>query len=280
MLSDNPENVECETRSLSVSSVVTVSVCNYDQATADTPNPSDITYTFVAELVDKNGNSLSEAQLATVGSQFSLEILGSATDSSGNTPLSFDSGRVTVPNQLLTGGTLASKLYRINLNTELLDAVSLKVYAYPDSASRAATGDFMLARILNLSAAAAQTTMEWEITCTDSADSTTLLDGFNYELSGQLSGTLTLSWNTERVWISPLSLDAIQKDLLITSDESNTTASVTFAVSADTSLYLLQFYRTAPATANETMENVNGYVWVYFASDNSSNDTTPTDPAT
>jgi hypothetical protein len=281
MLSDSPENVECETRSLSVSSVVTVSVCNYDQATADTPNPNKITYTFVAVLVDKNGEPLSDEQLATVSANFSLEILGSSTDgSTAKITQPFVSGRATVSDQVLQGGRLSSGLYRINLDPAYLDLVSIKVYAYPqDTSSSAATGNFMLARILDLSAVSAQVNTEWNVTCTDSADPTTQLDGFNYELIGQLSGELTLSWQTDHVAISPLSLKALGLTAESVST-SGTTASVTFAVSADTPLYLLQFYRTVPAATSETMDAVNGYVWVDFASDNSSNDTTPTDPAT
>jgi hypothetical protein len=242
--------------------------------------------------VDKSGAPLSGTLLAEADAQFSLELLGSATDgSTGNTTLRFDSGSVSVPGQILVGGRLDSDLYRIYLGADLLNYVSVKVYAYPNDASRAATGNFMLARILDLSAASAQANTEWAVTCTDSADSASQLDGFNYELSGQLSGTLSLSWQTAHVAISPLSLEELQKSnpgLSIEYDGSGATAGITFAVSADTPLYLLQFYRTAPSAANETLDAVSGYVWVsdFKSSDDSSggdsdaagNDPAPADP--
>jgi hypothetical protein len=278
LLPTDPAGVDCDTRPLTVgaaSPTVTVSVCNYDQATADTPNASPITYTLEAVLVDNSGVPLTGASLAEAGEKFSLELLGSATDSnSSNETWYFASGSVTVRDQVLTGGTLASNLYRIHLDADLLDSVSIKIYAYPqDTASCAATGNFMLARILEFSVASNQTDTQWKISCTDSANAPAQLDGFNYALSGQLSGTLTLTWQTEHVAISPLSLTALGANSSI-DDLDARTASVTFAVSADTPLYLLQFYRTSPAAENESWENVNGYVQVSFASGDSTGDTT------
>jgi hypothetical protein len=269
LLPTEPAGVDCDTRPLTVgaaSPTVTVSVCNYDQATADTPNANPITYTLEAVLVDNTGVPLTGALLAEASTKFSLELLGSAADSSSNETWYFASGSVTVRDQVLTGGTLASNLYRIHLDADLLDSVSIKIYAYPqDDASCAATGNFMLARILEFSVASTQTDTQWKISCTDSANAPAQLDGFNYALSGQLSGTLTLTWQTEHVAISPLSLTALGANSSI-DDPATRTASVTFAVSADTPLYLLQFYRTSPAAENESWENVNDYVQVSFAS--------------
>ena len=81
------------------------------------------------------------------------------------------------------------------------------------------------------------------------------LDDFNYRLSGSGEGTVTLTWNTNYVDISPWFKNTY--DLIISKDSSGR-ATVTLKVnSAEKNQYDIQFYRTNGINSAEQWSDGN-----------------------
>jgi hypothetical protein len=214
-----------------------ISVCNYAQSDPAAVNESDITYTFTVTLVDRAGDPYT----------------GELTYSSyklNDTP--FTGVSLSVSGQKLTGGERSKKVYTITVDKAHLSDVYVKVEAVPDSdASKSATEEKKLARILYGTLESAQRTAGWTGRFTDAMldSDSSALDGFNYEISGYGAGDITLTWDNSKVTISPWFL----QDHGITSVATDGTKSaVTFSVAADVeTTYRLQFYRVVPAADDE-----------------------------
>jgi hypothetical protein len=105
------------------------------------------------------------------------------------------------------------------------------------------------------------------------ADSTTFdatavqkLDGFNYDITGRGTGTITLSWNTKYITISPLSLQNLEKELESISAEISypdgaDQPKISFPVGGENqaSRYTFQFYRVMATDSNEQQDE-NGVI--------------------
>lgn len=220
---------------------VGVTVCNYPQNDLSRVNDSDITYTLKTRLVKEDGSDASVEGLTV-----------RINESAFGTPLP----------GTLTGGVASQNLYRITLSAAdlgKLENVYLQIAAVPDKASAAATENQALAGRLRILPAAAQAT-SWTGRFADTPACTSL-DAFNYEIQGSAQGKVTLSWDSDKVALSPWSR------ALLTADGGNN--SITFPVGGadQPTSYRLQFYRTCPIPADETWSSVNAYVTAAFIPD-------------
>lgn len=220
---------------------VGVTVCNYPQNDLSRVNDSDITYTLKTQLVKEDGSAASVEGLT-------IRI----NESDFGTPLP----------GTLTGGVASQNLYRITLSAAdlgKLENVYLQIAAVPEDASAAATENQALAGRLRILPAAAQAT-PWTGRFADTPACTSL-DAFNYEIQGSAQGKVTLSWDSDKVALSPWSR------ALLNAGDGNP---ITFPVGGadQPTSYRLQFYRTCPIPADETWDSVKAsYVTAAFVPD-------------
>ena len=238
------ENLTYVTRLVSAGGdtvTVGVTVCNYPQSDLSRVNDSDITYTLQTRLVKEDGSAASVEGLTVRinESNFGASLSGT-----------------------LTGGVASQNLYRIILSAAdlgKLENVYLQIAAVPEDASAAATENQALAGRLRILPAAAQATL-WTGHFADTPACTSL-DAFNYEIQGSAQGKVTLSWDSDKVALSPWSR------ALLTADGGNP---ITFSVGGadQPTSYRLQFYRTCPIPADETWDSVKAsYVTATFIPD-------------
>ena len=99
------------------------------------------------------------------------------------------------------------------------------------------------------------TSATWTGTFIDNATSPKDLDGFNYRLSGSGEGTVTLTWNTNYVDISPWFKNTY--DLTISKDSSGIATATSKVNSAEKNQYDIQFYRTNGINSAEQWSDGN-----------------------
>ena len=99
------------------------------------------------------------------------------------------------------------------------------------------------------------TSATWTGTFIDNATSPKDLDGFNYRLSGSGEGTVTLTWNTNYVDISPWFKNTY--DLTISKDSSGIATATLKVNSAEKNQYDIQFYRTNGINSAEQWSDGN-----------------------
>ena len=99
------------------------------------------------------------------------------------------------------------------------------------------------------------TSATWTGTFIDNATSPKDLDGFNYCLSGSGEGTVTLTWNTNYVDISPWFKNTY--GLTISKDSSGIATATLKVNSAEKNQYDIQFYRTNGINSAEQWSDGN-----------------------
>jgi hypothetical protein len=268
---------------------ISVSVCNYEQGNTAKVNSEQIDYVLTATLVDKNGNEIKsdDTVLITDGEgnakqddngnairikgaelfqHFGITIVGS------DQSYSFTQGVCTIQNQVLPAGIATRNVYRISIEEAYVNDVYVKVCARPVGANNTAVDTYpatesrQLARVLSASVYSIGQAVNWSGRFTDPKyeDAPYLLDGFNYELSGNGQGTVTLIWDHTKVEISPWFLAQIGTYTKLNPVQSNMSG-ISFQVDSDyTRSYKLQFYRVVPSDKSETQESVKNYVTCSF----------------
>lgn len=224
--------------SMETSPCVTVNVCNYPQ-TMIKHNDKDITYTLTVELVDSGGNAVTSAD-------YSVEYNGEKKTFENNSKIEFSRLKLmaddfnkhefvlTFDKSQLT----KSDIYMIVTATPT-DQAELK----PLSAK------------LGVIYINDNTSATWTGTFIDNATSPKDLDGFNYRLSGSGEGTVTLTWNTNYVDISPWFKNTYK--LTISKDSSGIATATLKVNSAEKNQYDIQFYRTNGINSSEQWSDNN-----------------------
>lgn len=228
---------------------VTVTVCNYLQSDLTKINEETIQYDFTAQLVDKNGNPLTDYQNLISGKH--LSISNATWD---------NVKRAYSASGTLNGGSATTHFYEITCQKEyvaLLNDISIRISAVPT------TGMEKLVATLSL-CSSSQSGTAWsgkfaEVT-NDSMD-TTVLDAFNYVISGTEEATVRITWDTNHVALSEWFVELFDEDDIIEKqiDGKDYDYIIINVGKAGTS-YTLQFYRVNGIPANETGEDVRQYV--------------------
>ena len=229
--------------SMETSPCVTANVCNYPQ-TMIKHNDKDITYTLTVELVDSNGNAVTSAD-------YSVEYGGEKKTFESNSKIDFSPLKLTADDFnkhefVLTfdkSQLTKSDIYMIVTATPT-DQAELK----PLSAK------------LGVIYINDNTSATWTGTFIDNATSPKDLDGFNYRLSGSGEGTVTLTWNTNYVDISPWFKNTYK--LTISKDSSGIATATLKVNSAEKNQYDIQFYRTNGINANEVWSDNGAHIKV------------------
>ena len=205
----------------------TVLVGNYVWGDESLYNPKDITYTVTAKLLSMDGGDLS-------ADYSSIKING--------TPFG-DAGKLTSKNQKLPTGKAATNEYKFEIPGILKDKVKIQIVAEPDASSKEAVNNQKLAAILSFSGYEA--VKNWTGHFLDSKNKNPdQYDAFNYEISGNGSGSVTVVWE-----------DSLQLSKWTTGGKQ-VNNSYTFKVDGSTTAVQFQFYRNP-----EKVSDLDGKDW-------------------
>lgn len=193
----------------------TVKVCNYAWGDESLYNTKDITYTVQAKLIAMDGGNLPEsiAQIKINGTEFNAN------------------GECKLTNQELKTGKAGENTYRFELPAELKNKIEIQIVVEPVSESVEAVNSQKLAAVISF--ADYESVKSWTGHFLDSqtgripAD----YDAFNYEISGNGAGTVTMTW--------PESLQLSKW----TTDGKQVTGPYSFYVDGATTAVQFQFYR-------------------------------------
>lgn len=219
----------------------TVQVCNYVWGDESLYNPRQISYTMKAELIPMNGGTLP-------GGCDGIKMRG--------TPFSAD-GRCDLGNQTLDTGDAKTNEYKIEIPTFLKDKIKIKIIAEPGKSSKEAVNFQKLAAILSF--ADYEVNKNWTGHFIDSQTERKPddYDAFNYEISGNGAGTVTVTWN-DRLLLSKWATNDKQQN-----------GSYTFNVDGSTTAIQFQFYKNPEKwSAPEDWEALEKLVTVDFKEQN------------
>lgn len=204
----------------------TVVVSNYEWGDEKRYNPKDISYTVTAQLLSVDGGSLSEDISG-------IKINGNPFDKNGTCVLEGQ----TLP----TGGACKNE-YKFVLPSTLKNKIKIQMTAEALGDSVDAVNSKNLAAILSF--ADYVTTKTWTGHFIDSTDKALgEYDAFNYEISGNGAGTVTVTW--------PKSLQLSKW----ATGETQMTDTFSFGVSDDVTSIQFQFYRNPDKPLNLTSKD-------------------------
>lgn len=208
----------------------TVLVCNYVWGDESLYNPKPIEYTLTAQLFSMDGGSLPLDYTGQNG--IKLNVLGNNAE-----PHTFDgNGACTITGQVLNSGNANQKSYQFIMPKALKDNVKIQIKAEPTKDSMAAANSQILGAVLSF--ADYQVNKNWTGHFIDSqAKTPDQYDAFNYEISGNGAGTVTVTWSDNLL----LSQWAMKSNP--TYDNSTSTYSYNFTVDNLTTVKQFQFYR-------------------------------------
>ena len=193
----------------------TVKVCNYAWGDKSLYNTKDIMYTVQANLIAMDGGKLPE-------SITKIRI--------NDIPFNAN-GKCELTSQELKAGKAREDTYRFELPAELKNKIEIQIVVEPVSESVEAVNSQKLAAVISF--ADYESVKSWTGHFLDSqtgripAD----YDAFNYEISGNGAGTVTMTW-PESLQLSKWSTDGKQ-----------VTGSYSFEVDGATTAVQFQFYR-------------------------------------
>lgn len=205
----------------------TVLVGNYVWGDESLYNPKDITYTVTAKLLSMDGGDL-PADYSSI--------------KMNETPFG-DAGELTKENQKLPTGKAVTNEYKFEMPGSLKDKIKIQIVAEPDASSKEAVNNQKLAAILSFSGYEA--VKNWTGHFLDSKDKNPdQYDAFNYEISGNGSGSVTVVWE-----------DSLQLSKWATGG-NQVNSPYTFTVDGSTTAVQFQFYRNP-----EKVSDLDGKNW-------------------
>ena len=219
----------------------TVQVCNYVWGDESLYNPRPITYTMTAELISMDGGPLPE---------------GCKNIKMGDVYFSAD-GKCNLGSQTLATGDAKTNGYKIEIPTSLKDKIKIKIIAEPEQSSEEAVNFQKLAAILSF--ADYEVSKNWTGHFIDSQTGRKPddYDAFNYEISGNGAGTVTVKWD-----------DSLLLSKWATNDKQQN-GSYTFNVDGSATAIQFQFYKNPEKwSALEGWETLEKLVTVEFKEQN------------
>lgn len=219
----------------------TVQVCNYVWGDPTLYNPKDITYKVTAKLISMDGGNLPDNCTG-------IEMGGKAFN---------EDGALTLDNKTLATGSAQTKSNSIVIPKDLKDKIKIKIEAVPENISADAVNNQKLGAILSF--ADYEVTKNWTGHFIDSKTDRKPddYDAFNYEISGNGAGTVTVTWN-ESLLLSKWATNDKQQN-----------GSYTFNVDGSITAIQFQFYKNPEKwKALEDWEALEKLVTVKFKEQN------------
>ena len=224
----------------------TVQVCNYVWGDPTLYNPKNITYKVKAKLISMDGGKLPD----------------NCTDIKMGEQTFCEDGTWILNNQTLATGSAQIQSYSIVIPKDLKDKIKIQIEAAPENISADAVNNQKLGAILSF--ADYEATKNWTGHFIDSKEKDKTpeqYDAYNYEISGNGAGTVTVTWPD-----SLLLSEWVIKDGKQVEKGENNTSSYTFTVDGSTTAVQFQFYKN-PAKLDaleETWDELESSVTVTF----------------
>lgn len=216
----------------------TVLVCNHVWGDESLYNPKNISYTLTAKLLSMDGGDLPEG--CTGANGITLNVLGDSVETHIFGENGEEKGVCTILGQELKTGAAAQKSYQFIMPKALKDKVKIQIEAVPADGSKAAVNNQILGAVLSF--ADYQVTKNWTghfIDSKENGKNPGQYDAFNYEITGNGAGTVTVTWSDELL----LSQWAMENGKELTHNNTNSTYSYKFTVDNSTTVKQFQFYR-------------------------------------
>ena len=219
----NDTSIPVKRISLAGNYTFTVQVCNYVWGDPTLYNPKDIKYKVTAKLISMDGGKLPDncTDIKMGGQTFGKD------------------GALTLESRSLATGSAQTKSYSIVIPKDLKDKIKIKIEAVPENISADAVNNQKLGAILSF--ADYEATKNWTGHFIDSKEKDKTpeqYDAYNYEISGNGAGTVTITWPD-----SLLLSEWVIKDGKQVENGENSTSSYTFTVDGSTTAVQFQFYK-------------------------------------
>lgn len=231
----------------------TVQIYNYVYGNPSAWNTETIEYTFQVIVKPRvDGNSLPvEADNITVKMGTDSAV---ATNEAGNK-------KYTFTEHSLSSESATQNSYTITVPNSIKDQIKLEITATPTEMTK--TGNKKLAAVISM--ATLEATKHWTGKFLDDQSSTPdQYDGYNYEISGNGTGTVKLQWDASKLQISKWFADG-KKNTGVEENWKWLEMDV-----GDQTAYQFQFYRVPDVTMPENWTTLNGCVKVSFTEGSSS----------
>ena len=204
-----------------------VQVCNYIWGDSKRYNLNDITYNVTAQLYAMDGGKLPDNITNIKMNDTSFGI----------------NGTCTLENQKLETGSAKKNGYQFVIPTDLKDKVKIQVVAEPSDESKESVNRQKLAAVFSF--ADYEAVKSWTGQFLDSKENDPdEYDAFNYEISGNGAGTVTVTWP-----------ESLQLSAWATGDTQKS-GTYSFEVDGATTAVQFQFYRNP-----EKLSDLNGKNW-------------------
>ena len=244
VLMEYQQDSQIQTRVLSFGEeekVFSVTVSNHLQGDTTKYDTKNIPYTFKVELLDKDGNSVTDENV------YSKLFVND---------IRMNSNPVEISEQQLNGGTVQDKTYTFRFKPEILN-YRIKIIVETTRSEYKSLG-----RVISFTTNTTAT--DWSGSFIE-AEKTTVnndkeLGIINYKISGQTEGDYELSWDYSKVEIDQWCLQKMTSE---TPARKGNTKSVNLHLGAEgkPKQYILTFYRTyAEQDLNENWESVSEYI--------------------
>lgn len=230
----------------------TVQIYNYVYGNPSAWNTETIVYTFQVIVKPRVDGNLLPEEAGNITVKMETDS-SAATDENGNKKYTF------------TGHSLSSKSatqnsYTITVPNSIKDQIKLEITATPTDMTK--TGNKKLAAVISM--ATLEATKHWTGKFLDDQSSTPdQYDGYNYEISGNGTGTVKLQWDASKLQISKWFADG-KKNTGVEENWKWLEMDV-----GDQTAYQFQFYRVPSVTISD-WSTMNGYVKVSFTEGSSS----------
>ena len=261
---DNVRTIFTTNAAVSANSIMTI--CNYQQGKQTMPNPDPFSYTLTARLVyydDSDPDKYVPADAAYMSANSLTGYSVSINDGVNTVTLNSSHLSDSTLGAAMMGGTAKSDPYLISFSPNFAENdpnLYLEVIATPTLGTLPTIRGIFVAS-LRAEGASNHWTGSFR---DDTGTAPSGYDGFNYLITGTGIGTVTLSWDTDLLAMSEVSMEMLMEITGATS----TSNSVTFPVDSDVEgRYDLQFYRAPGADfSSETWLSMNsGAVTFSFA---------------
>ena len=204
-----------------------VQVCNYIWGDSKRYNLNDITYNVTAQLYAMDGGKLPDNI---------INIKMNTTPFDKN-------GMCTLKNETLETGSAKKNGYQFVIPAELKDKVKIQVVADPSEGSKESVNRQKLAAVFSF--ADYEAVKSWTGQFLDSKENgPDEYDAFNYEISGNGAGTVTVTWP-----------ESLQLSAWATGDTQKS-GTYSFEVDGATTAVQFQFYRNP-----EKVSDLSGKSW-------------------
>lgn len=238
-----------------------------------TPNINDGNATFILEIHNYqlhdvttfNQKTIVYDLIATLQPQPGTDLTGQFVNFK-IAETSFNNETLTLTNESLAGGGENTNTYLFTIPAEYKDKVNIQIEAVPNNSSYDATKQQKLAAIVTMTEIVVSKT--WTGEFIDTERSINDYDGFNYEISGNGQGTVTLKWKSDMLQISPWSAKQLSNsDPTRSTDSDGEWSTLDFSVGNpdQPTAYQLQFFKKSTI---DSWEMLKTYVSVSFSEAN------------